>query len=666
MTKTCSVQALLEGRSAPLRFETAQQQSGLPLDLFLRAAKSLARDRVGLLHKGLLFPKTMLEFCSVRILEKVSGQVVCLSEAGEEAFMTPRSARLVLAGDTVEVALISAKSPEGAREAVPVRLKQRASNLAIGRVQQDLVGLEWVQERRTDPVRLPIMGDWPVGAIVEVQIQPFGFLQARSTAQVVQMLGMPQDPGIESALAARLWKLPADFPSSVEEMASALTMPSLDAHEDWTDKAFTTIDGESTKDFDDAVYAQKTPTGYALYVAIASVADIVSKGSVIDQEAFARGSSMYLPHGVRPMLPSVLSNGLCSLNPGQLRPVMGCVMQISEEGEVVDYRFTNAKIVSQARLTYTQVDAMLEGDSLDNASVEASLLAAYRATMLLKKRAARMTMTSGNTKLVLNTHGKLDALVPEDRGPSSFLVEEAMIATNHLAAVFFAGLDLQVPYRNQRPVSQPVEEMARAGLVRCGVEPALLARDVVSQVLAESSTHALQDERSQILKALKPAVYEGVSLGHFSLGTPAYMHFTSPIRRYADLLAHRSMMACLKGTPRAQTLAHIAQCQEQSKRAHSAEQEARKLLVAEYAHRLMGQSLQGYATDVSNKGIWCAVQGLDVFMPSKTLELLGWRWSETQWILEEEVWAQGQSRSVVIVGVDMAMRRVDLRPQTVS
>lgn len=358
--------------------------------------------------------------------------------------------------------------------------------------------------------------------------------------------------------------LPYEFPAAVRRQARRIPatvderiLQDEPHRRDWRAKAFVTIDGEDARDFDDAVLAEKLADGYRLWVAIADVSHYVVDGSALDQEALNRSTSVYFPDRVVPMLPEELSNNLCSLNPRVDRAVLGVELTIGFDGRLTDYQFAKALIHSKARLTYTQVGAWLSagfGDAAIDPSVKQSLTVLHELYgVLAQARHARgaLEFNAPETKLKLDEHGEVVDVVMIHRNDAHKLIEECMITANVAAAKYLASKKMPCLYRvHGTPSDEKIAELQNMLMTRqipwrwqSPITPHQLT-DLMRSVRDRSDLSVIE---TQVVRSLPQAVYQPDNIGHFGLSLSHYAHFTSPIRRYPDLLVHRAIGHCLQG-----------------------------------------------------------------------------------------------------------------------
>ena len=382
-----------------------------------------------------------------------------------------------------------------------------------------------------------------------------------------------------------------------------------------------TIDGETAKDFDDAVYAQRLDEGWRLVVAIADVAHYVKKGGALDEEARERGNSVYLPKTVVPMLPEALSNDLCSLRPREPRLAMVCEMRIDAAGQVREHTFANALIRSWQRLTYTQVAAFLAGGGLDvEPEVAASLRelhACYGAMRQAREARGALDFDAHEAELELES-GRVKAIVPVERNDAHRLIEEAMIAANVCAAQFLEAHDVAALYRVHEGPDVTAQGSLKSAFAMAGVrlsggfDPRSVQR-ALEQIAERPDAWVFQ---MLVLRSMQQAVYQPAHQGHFGLALERYMHFTSPIRRYADLVVHRAIKSVLAGKkpPYAHdaleaTGSHISFTE---RRAEQAEWAVQGWLKCDFVADKVGEVLPGKIAGVTEFGLFVELTGFYV------------------------------------------------------
>ncbi len=514
------------------------------------------------------------------MLSEVEGQVLghrdghgfVVRDDGEPSiYLAPEEMRSVLHRDRVRVRIVRVDR-KGRPEGRVLDIVERRKTPIIGRLLNEsghwLVAPE--DRRYGQDILIPKNGiaAATVGQVVSVELTELPSLHSKPVGRVLEVLGEIDDPGMEIEIAVRKYEVPHRF--SPETLAQAATLPDrirpVDRKHrvDLTDVALVTIDGEDARDFDDAVYCEpikrgrgkSAVEGWRLVVAIADVSHYVKPGEPIDQDAYERATSVYFPRRVIPMLPEKLSNGLCSLVPEQDRLAMVCDMVVDAQGAIDAYQFYPAVINSHARLTYTEVAAALANTRGPEAQRRADILPqllnlheVYRA--LLKQRAKRgaVDFETTETQIVCDDNGRIEKIVPRTRTDAHRLIEEAMLAANICAADFIALGKHPSLYRvHEGPT--PEKRLALQNYLRSlGIGLHLSDEPAPAEMQAIASATKERIDAAQIhtmlLRSMQQAVYTASNEGHFGLAYEAYTHFTSPIRRYPDLLVHRVIKALL-------------------------------------------------------------------------------------------------------------------------
>jgi ribonuclease R len=510
------------------------------------------------------------------------GFVSPLSGEGEDIFLSSAQMRRVFDGDIVLVR-VAGWDRRGRPEGSLVDIVERATQQLVGRYFRES-GINFV---RPDNPRISqdilISGDRPCpaspGQIVVVDILEPPTRNSLPVGFVSEVLGEHLDPGIEIDMAVRNYGIP--FKWTDEIVAETAEIPSeityTDSRVDIRSIPLITIDGEDARDFDDAVFCRPKPKGgWELIVAIADVSHYVTVGSALDKEAFSRGNSVYFPNHVVPMLPEKLSNGLCSLNPVEDRFCMVCEMQISEQGDITDYQFYEGIMHSHARMTYTQVAQMIaDQDQAEPVAAREQFNAVLPQIDALKSLSQRLQkcrnqrgaidFDTQETRILFDSKRKISQIIPVDRTDAHRLIEECMLCANLCAAEFLQKSKLPALYRVHEGPSEERLISVRDFLGEHGIglgggnEPEPMHyRQVLNGVKHRDDAQIIQ---SVLLRSMSQAVYQCENLGHFGLAFDAYTHFTSPIRRYSDLLVHRAIRSLIKSGKKS---SHIRRPEKQS------------------------------------------------------------------------------------------------------
>ncbi len=469
------------------------------------------------------------------------------------------------------------------------------------------------------------------GSVVVVDIQQRPRKHLNAIGRIVEVLGEHMAPGMEIETAVRKFEIPHTWPkavlSSCQQLTEEVPEDAKKGRMDLRQLPLVTIDGEDARDFDDAVYAiQNDDNSFRLWVAIADVSSYVRPGTALDTEAIKRGNSVYFPEQVIPMLPEVLSNGLCSLNPDADRLCMVCEMSVAANGEVISYEFYEAVMRSKARLTYNKVWQILCADEelckrYDTHVYDLqTLYTLYKTFKAARDKRGAIEFETQETKFVFNANRKIEHIVPLVRNDAHKIIEECMIAANVCAARFIEKHQVEALFRIH---DSPDEERLlsfRQYLREIGVNTKLGLQPQPADFtsIIKQTKHRLDAEliQTMLLRSMKQAIYDGENIGHFGLALHAYAHFTSPIRRYPDLIVHRCIKAILE--MKAQTKictgakAYSAeeieqlgeQCSMTERRADDATRDVADWLKCEFMLAHVGDVFDGVVSSVTNFGLF--------------------------------------------------------------
>ncbi len=632
---------ILQDLGAPMNFrqvaEALQLDGEERLEALHRRLNAMERD-------GQLVRNRRGGYCPVNSKDLVAGRVIAHpdgfgflkpDEEGDDLFLSPREMRALWHDDRA-VVRVSGIDRRGRREGALVEVIERNTHQIVGRLFRE-TGVAFVvpdNKRQLHELMIPEAdlagaghGQMVVAEIVE---QPSG--RARPVGRIVEVLGAHMAPGMEIDVAIRAYELPDTWPEAVlAEIAGLGTQVDEAAKAGRVDLRkfpLVTIDGEDARDFDDAVYCEPTPKGWRLLVSIADVSAYVRPGSALDAEARNRGNSVYFPDRVIPMLPEVLSNGLCSLNPEVDRLCMTCELYVTREGAVLRSRFFEAVMRSQARLTYTQVAAMLVGGDKALRKQYAALVphleslhALYKVLLGTREQRGAIDFESTETRILFNAERKVERIVPVQRNDAHRLIEECMLAANVAAARRLLRKRQPALYRvHEGPRKEKLLELRQflgeLGLrLDGGEEPG--ARDyaqLLARVKGRPDAHLIQ---TVMLRSLSQALYTADNLGHFGLSYDAYTHFTSPIRRYPDLLVHRALKHLIAGGKAHELDYGLAQlqslgehCSFTERRADDVTRDVVSWLKCEYMMGREGQDFDGIISGVTSFGLFVELGGI--------------------------------------------------------
>ncbi|MEO1943703.1 MAG: ribonuclease R [Candidatus Thioglobus sp.] len=544
---------------------------------------------------------------------------IALDSGGKDLKLSSRQMQLVFHGDKVKARLLNQR---GDAEIVKVieSVKSLVGRLHIEKGSAYVV----VDDRRIKHnIDIPkISKKYKDEQVVIVELLESPTLDRPATGKIIEVLGTYMDEGVETDSALYRHNIPVEFSSEAisqtDKLPNSVRTKDKSGRVDLTKLKLVTIDGEDSRDFDDAVFAEPSNSGWKLYVAIADVSFYVTEGSKLDSEAVERGNSVYFPRRVVPMLPEKLSNGLCSLNPKVERLCMTCEMNINYQGELIDYKFYPAVMYSHARLTYTKVSKILEykdsqlikkyEDVMDNLN---SLYGLYKALKIARTKRGVMDFDRIESQILFNNQGKIDNIVARSRNDAHKLIEECMLIANQATAKFLAHNDEDFLYRiHPKPTSDKVEStrqfLKAIGLtLDGGTEPE--SKDF-SKVL--KSAKGRDDEniiKTVVLRTMKQAVYTPANEGHFGLAFDDYTHFTSPIRRYPDLLVHRAICRVINKNSRKPSKKMIetgTYLSMTERRADDASRDVEQWLKCEYMRDKVGETFNGVISGVAGFGIF--------------------------------------------------------------
>ncbi|MFZ9106821.1 MAG: ribonuclease R [Burkholderiaceae bacterium] len=574
-----------------------------------------------------------------------------------DVYLPPDEMRAVMHGDHVNVRVVRTDR-RGRAEGRVTHIVARPNQTLIGRlVLESGVAVVAPEDRRYGKdVLLARRGEGSArpGQVVVVELVEPPVLYAQPVGRVVEVLGEVDDPGMEVAIAVRKFGVPHVFTEAC--MGAAQKLPAqvqpadCQGRVDLTDVPLVTIDGEDARDFDDAVYAEPARVGkgkgWRLLVAIADVSHYVREGDPIDQDAAERGTSVYFPRQVIPMLPEKLANGLCSLVPEVARLTLVCDMLVDAKGKLHAYQFYPAVIKSHARLTYTEVAHVLQDTRQAKQGPRAALLPhlvhlqeVFEVLWRARDERGAIEFETTETAMVLDDDGRILRIEPRVRNQAHRIIEEAMLAANVCAADALTRAKVTSLYRVHEGPTPDKFEVVRKYLQALGVGVQLPPnpqpknyRDVLRAVASRPDAGQIQ---TALLRSMQQAIYSPHNSGHFGLAYEAYSHFTSPIRRYPDLLVHRCLKALAAGqsamvwplaqsqdnqpkrkpTRKAQTQAWEAaglRCSMQERRADEASRDVQAWLKCWYMRGHLGEEYDGQITSVTGFGLFVVLQSVYV------------------------------------------------------
>ncbi len=555
-----------------------------------------------------------------------------IPEAEEDIFIPEESIGTALHGDTVQI-VVKKDSKDGKRcEGEVVKVLERGTREVVGTYQQcDGFGFVVTDNQRfLKDVFIPSGKSLAAedGDKVLAQIKDYGNKRRSPEGKIIEILGKPGECGVDVLCVAKSYELPMEFPEKVQKQAERIkeTLNEGDFYgrEDLRNVVMVTIDGEDAKDLDDAVSLTKDEEFYHLGVHIADVSNYVQYNSALDKEALKRGTSVYLADRVIPMLPKKLSNGICSLNAGEDRLALSCLMDIDKTGRVVSHRIVESVIHVKERMSYTDVKKILlkEDENLTNRYEE--LLPMFfqmkELSELLRNRRKKrgaIDFDFPESKLILDEYGKVIDIYPYEQNIATRLIEDFMLAANETVAEEYSILGLPFVYRtHENPDMEKIEavlEMVHQAGIKVKKGKETISPKEVQKILRELEGMECEPFFARlILRSMKQAKYTVEDSGHFGLAAKYYCHFTSPIRRYPDLQIHRIIKETIRGKMTEAKIQHYKEILEEvarqssamERRAEEVERETVKMKKAEYMKQHIGESFEGTISGVTEWGVY--------------------------------------------------------------
>ncbi len=625
--------------------ETLIDRLGLETEEQLEA---LRRRLNAMVRDGQLIRNRKDGYVPVNEEDLISGRVIAHpdgfgflvpDEGGDDIFLHGKQMRRLMHDDRA-VVQISGVDRRGRREGAVIDVIERANTSIVGRLFIES-GIAYVvpdNKRLTEDVHIPSdqLGEAQDGQIVIVEITQYPTHRHGAIGKIVDVIGDHMAPGMEIDVAIRAHNIPFEWPEEVQQAVAGMSEEVLETDKhgriDMRDWPLVTIDGEDTKDFDDAVYCEPADDGgWRLFVAIADVSHYVERGSPLDEEAYVRSTSVYFPERVIPMLPEILSNGLCSINPGVDRLCMTAEILFDKNGEVLHTEFFEGVMNSHARLTYNEVAAILV--EKDAATIEkykalnphlTNLYGLYQTLLKQRKRRGSIDFDTTETRIVFAEDKHIEKIVPTTRNDAHKIIEECMIAANVAAAKFINKHKVPALYRNHEGPKEEKIDDVRDFIHSIGLQfpksaDKIEAKDyaaIIQQVQDRPDFHLIQ---TILLRSMKQAVYGADCEGHFGLSLDAYTHFTSPIRRYPDLLVHRALKHLIAGKPvkkflysRADMQLFGEHCSMTDRRADEATRDAVDWLKCEYMLDRIGEDYNGTVSSVTGFGLFVELDDIYV------------------------------------------------------
>ncbi|QSA97704.1 ribonuclease R [Methylococcus sp. EFPC2] len=687
---------IIKEQGTPLHLEELAPLLGLDheddVESLRRRLKAMERD-------GQLLRNRRDRYCYVNHKDLIAGRVIGHpdgfgflrpDEGGDDLFIPPTEMRMLMHEDRAVVS-VRGVDRRGRREAAVIEVLEHNTLHLVGKLYRER-GLATVtpdNKHITHDIVIPEEGlaGAQLGQIVVVEILEYPTRRREPVGRIVEVLGDHMAPGMEIEMSIRSHDLPYVWPDEVEREISGLgrEVPgeAKAGRIDLRHLPLVTIDGEDARDFDDAVYCEPTPKGWKLYVAIADVSHYVRPGTALDREAQKRGTSVYFPERVIPMLPEILSNGLCSINPEEDRLCMVCELLLSADGRTSRSKFYPAVMRSHARLTYTEVARVLvERDEKLREQRQAliphleNLYKVYQVLRTAREERGAIDFDTQESKIVFGKDRKIEEIVPVVRNDAHRLIEECMLAANTAAAKFLAKAKLPHLLRiHEGPSDEKLTDLrtflGEVGLhLGGGDEPEPKHYfSLLEQIKDRADAHLIQ---TVMLRSLSQAVYSPEKKGHFGLALESYTHFTSPIRRYPDLLVHRAIKYAYE--ERAPTLFGYSQndmvlfgehCSAAERRADEATRDVVSWLKCEYMQDRLGEEFFGVISSVTSFGFF--VELTDIFVEGlvhiSTLDRDYFHYDPIGHRLQGErsgvVYRLGDTVQVIVARVDLDERKMD-------
>ena len=555
-----------------------------------------------------------------------------IPEAEEDIFIPEESIGTALHGDTVQI-VVKKDGKDGKRcEGEVVKVLERGTREVVGTYQQcDGFGFVVTDNQRfLKDVFIPAGKSLTAedGDKVLAEIKDHGNKRRSPEGKIIEILGKPGECGVDVLCVAKSYELPMEFPEKVakqaERIKETLNEGDFYGREDLRDVVMVTIDGEDAKDLDDAVSLTKEEDLYHLGVHIADVSNYVQYNSALDKEALKRGTSVYLADRVIPMLPKKLSNGICSLNAGEDRLALSCLMDIDKKGRVVSHRIVESVIHVKERMSYTDVKKILLQEDEELAKRYEELLPMFfqmrELSELLRNRRKKrgaIDFDFPESKLVLDEKGKVVDIYPYEQNIATRLIEDFMLAANETVAEEYCMLGLPFVYRtHENPDMEKMEtvlEMVHQAGIKVKKGKETISPKEVQKILKELEGMECEPFFARlILRSMKQAKYTVEDTGHFGLAAKYYCHFTSPIRRYPDLQIHRIIKETLRGKMTEAKIQHYKEILEEvarqssamERRAEEVERETIKMKKAEYMKQHIGEAFEGTVSGVTEWGFY--------------------------------------------------------------
>ena len=689
---------MLENEQKPMRIKQIADSLEIEDD---ERFEALSRRLKAMVRDGQLLRNRRGAFGLIQKMDLIKGKIlghpngfgfVAPEDGGSDLFLSEKEMHKAFHGDIV-IASVIGVDRKGRREGMVVEVVQHNNEQVLGRLHYE-DGLAWVQPTNSkiaQDVFIPKDGliDAEEGQIVMVEIIHQPTKRSSAIGKIIEVVGDYMAPGMEIDSAIYAHGIPNEWSKELLEELDAIpnevTEAEIEGRKDLRNLPLVTIDGEDSKDFDDAVFAKRRKKGWRLVVAIADVSHYVTSGSELDKEAFERGNSVYFPQKVIPMLPEKLSNEMCSLNPQVDRLCMVCDMSIDEHGKLERTQFYDAVMHSKARLTYNQVNDMLTNSDSEHRKTYKNLLPniedlneLYLALKSARAERGALEFDTVETRIVFDDERKIKEIVPVQRNEAHKLIEECMLMANVATARYLKWHKIPILYRVHEKPSEEKLANLRTFLSDFGLSleggdnpTAEDFAEVAEKVQGHPYSHIVQ---TVLLRSMNQAVYQPDNQGHFGLNYEHYAHFTSPIRRYPDLLIHRAIRFAWQKKPveefgysEADMKTFGDHCSGTERRADEATRDAVTFLKCEFLSHRLGEEYEAIVSAATNFGLFVELDSLYVEGLVHITELGEdyFHYDASRHCLKGErtgkVYSLGDRIRVQVAQVNLDDRKVDLR-----
>jgi ribonuclease R len=691
------VKELLRNRKTPLKFNEILKDTGADKNSLsaaldeMVAAYALLRTK-----KGTYALPEQLGYVVGKMQRKERGFGFLIPDEGDEDVFIPASEMNGAFGGDRVMASFSHKSPKDKRrEGMVLRILERGRTELVGTFDEIPSGGFLVPEDKSWGSDVFIPREKKKGAKsgdkVVVKITKYEAARGRNPiGEVTEVLGSSEDIGVDILCIIKEKGIPTEFDKSViaeAEKAGNIAKSDLKDRLDLTGKVVVTIDGADAKDLDDAISIAKTPAGnHLLGVHIADVSNYVKPGTALDDEAYDRATSVYFVDRVIPMLPESISNGICSLSEGVLRLTMSCFMEIDARGKVISYDIRKSYIKSTARLTYDEVNDIFDGDKAATKKRKKIKSHLYEMKNLAETltaaryRRGSLELDIDEAHIQVNEEGIPVSISPRARGISHRMIEEFMLAANETVARHVENMELPFMYRvHAQPDPEKLKEFLRFSH-NLGYHIKGSSDDIRPKQLQEILDAANNQPEENVLnmvmlRTMQKAVYSSNNIGHFGLASKCYCHFTSPIRRYPDLIVHRVLKGIIDGNVLGGYIEQFGNraagialhCSERERRAMLAERDVDDLKMTEYMSQHVGEVFDAVISGVTDFGIFAELPNtIEGLIRMTSLDDDYYVYEEQGYQLRGQrhgnVYKLGQKIKVRCINADIAMRNIDFEP----